>query len=88
MEQHADSLGRISVPAEPVAVVVLTTHYYHHCEEGQNTAGCGYRLGSEPLQDAAGFTVRDCPDCLKAVRKPCGFCCNVAALPEPALQVL
>jgi hypothetical protein len=69
---NADGLGRES--ATTIATDVLLMHAYHNCEDGQNTAACGHRFGSDAIPDPAKATIETCGVCLEFVNLPCARC--------------
>ncbi|WP_284984244.1 helix-turn-helix domain-containing protein [Arthrobacter sp. efr-133-TYG-118] len=67
-ENDAPGLGRSNTAT---ATDVLLMHAYHECEDGQNTAACGHRFGSDRI-DPTGMHVETCGVCLDFIKLPCG----------------
>jgi len=70
-EKDAPGLGRF---ATTVTTDVLLMHAYHDCEDGQNTAACGHRFGSDPAPTTEGMRVETCGVCVEFVALPCARC--------------
>lgn len=70
-ENDAPGLGRSNTIT---ATEVVLMHAYHECEDGQNTAACGHRFGSDPAPNPTDMQVDTCGVCLEFVKLPCGRC--------------
>lgn len=72
MQDDANGLGRESITIAPVSVRLM--HAYHDCPEGQNTAACGHRFQSDPVDELTTVTIEPCKVCAEFVRLPCARC--------------